>query len=92
MFAIKSQFGQQLGSLRANVCQPQNFSCGEWEKYKADFETSLISLDGYKTEVPEFQRCLKRRETINNLNADDFAPFARHLHNDRTSDPASAAE
>src|SRR6202007_3319322 len=47
------------------------------------------SLDGYEPEMPEFQRCLKRRVTNKPLGPEDIARFARNLTADRISDLAS---
>jgi hypothetical protein len=90
LFAMKSPFGQKLSTMRHEVCQPKTFSCDHWSAFKQEFNQALTSLDGYQTELPEFQRCLKRRETSKSLSAEDIARFARNLTADRISDLASS--
>lgn len=89
LFQSRSQFGRDLASFRGKICQPHSFSCDSWSAYKAGFQTGLKSLDGYKPELPEFQRCLKRRETFKEFGSDDAARFARNMTADRISDLAA---
>ncbi len=90
LFAIRSAFGQKLSSLRHDICQPKSFSCDGWNSFKTTFNESLTSLDGYTTELPEFQRCLKRRETAKIPGPEEIARFARTLTGDRISELASS--
>lgn len=89
LFQGRSRFGQRLGRLRSQICEPKSFSCQEWAKYKTEFEDSLESLEGYEPELPQFQRCLKRRPTTKTLRSDDAKRFARIFAADRISDLAS---
>lgn len=90
LFAINSEFGHKLASLRQNICQPEAFSCEKWAEYKNNFSESLGSLDGYEPELPEFQRCLKKRPTTRTLGTNELERFARSYVNDRISDLASS--
>jgi hypothetical protein len=90
LFAINSDFGKNLATLRHQVCQPKSFTCLQWDDFKSKFTSNLKSLDGFKTEMPEFQSCLKRRETSKTLSPDDIARFARTITADRISDLASS--
>jgi hypothetical protein len=89
LFEVNSDFGKQLATFRANVCKPEAFSCDQWAAYKSSFQQKLASLDGYKPQVHEFNQCLKRRPTSNELSDDDIDRFARTIVNDRMSDLAS---
>ena len=89
LFAINSQFGKSISELRTHVCQPKTFDCAEWGNYKSRFGSDLKSLEGFKPDLPEFQSCLKRRETSKTLSTEDIARFARNLTADRISDLAS---
>ena len=42
------------------------------------FPTQLSSLSGFQPELPEFQRCLKRRVTSNTLTENDIVRFAKN--------------
>ncbi len=90
LFESTSKFGKELSSLRTNVCSPKTFSCPAWTAYKDNFAESLKSLDGFKADLPEFQRCLKRRETFKEFATEDAARFARNITADRISDLASS--
>lgn len=89
LFAIKSEFGKQLSDLRQNVCKPKTFSCDQWADFKAKFHGSLQSLNGFQPELPEFQRCLKRRETSKSLDEDNVTRLARTFTADRISELAA---
>jgi len=90
LFQIQSSFGRELASLRAQVCKPKAFSCEIWNEYKKHFSSSLESLAGYQPELPEFQRCLKRRETSKALTEDGLERIAESIVTDRVSDLASS--
>lgn len=90
LFQIESDFGRNLSRLRQQLCQPETFSCEEWEKYKSKFDARLTSLDGFRPDLPEVQRCLKRRQTAKPLVEDDIHRFARNIVTDRISDLASS--
>ncbi|MBX3020035.1 MAG: hypothetical protein KF799_00035 [Bdellovibrionales bacterium] len=90
LFEIGSDFGRRLSDFRRRICEPKTFSCGDWATYKAGFDKSLTSLNGYKPQLPEFQSCLKRRPAVKRLSNDDIERFARTLISDRVSDLASS--
>jgi hypothetical protein len=85
LFEIHSDFGKKLATLRENVCKPKKFNCTDWQAYKNSFNDSLKSLDHYEPVLPEFQRCLKRRETSKSLTPEDVQRFATSLTTDRLS-------
>ena len=89
LFEVNSDFGKQLSTFRANVCKPEAFSCDQWATYKASFQKSLATLDGFQPQVREFNQCLKRRPTAKELTEVDIDRFARTIVNDRMSDLAS---
>ena len=89
LFEKTSDFGKQLLGLRKNVCSPEAFSCEKWNDYKSQFGSFLQSLNGYKPELPEFNRCLKRRVTSNSLADGDIQKFSRSIVADRISELAS---
>ncbi|MGZ3722274.1 MAG: hypothetical protein ACXVA9_05055, partial [Bdellovibrionales bacterium] len=90
LFAINSELGKNLANLRRDVCSPKAFSCKLWDDFKNKFGESLDGLNGFKAEMPEFQSCLKRRETSKSLTAEDIARFARTITADRISELASS--
>lgn len=90
LFEINSSFGKNLASLRKQVCESKKFTCDEWANYKSNFSKSLASLDGYQPQVPEFQSCLKRRDTSKHLQAEDIQRFAKNIVSDRISALASS--
>jgi len=59
-------------------------------EFKNQFTTQLQSLNGFEPQVPEFQRCLKRRETDKPMTDEDVARFARNITADRISELASS--
>ena len=87
LFQIESEFGKTLESFRAQICQPKTFSCNDWSDYKAKFNPRLKSLDGYRPDLPEFQSCLKRRNTAKALTQSDVQRFAKNVISDRVSGP-----
>lgn len=90
LFQTHSLFGKDLGHFRGQVCSPKEFSCEAWTEYKAKFGTSIKSLTGYQPELPQFQQCLKRRETSKTLANADLERIARSIISDRISDLASS--
>lgn len=90
LFEIGSDFGHRLSDFRKKICQPKTFTCGEWEGFKSGFDKSLSSLNNYKPQLREFQSCLKRRPSVNDLDDDDIKRFARTLISDRISELASS--
>ncbi|MBK7844262.1 MAG: hypothetical protein IPJ71_11295 [Bdellovibrionales bacterium] len=89
IFQIKSDFGKGLSLLRKQTCEPKAFTCESWYEYKRQFTTSLESLVGYQPDLPEFQRCLKRRETSKTIAQEDIDRFAKSIVLDRISGLAS---
>jgi hypothetical protein len=90
LFEQGSAFGQGLAKFRKGICEPQVFSCADWENYKEGFEESLDSLKGFHAQLPNFQSCLKRRPTSKTLSSSEYERFARTIVNDRISDLASS--
>ena len=89
LYQSHSSFGQSLARLRAQVCEPKTFSCGEWNGYKKTFGEALTTLDGYEPDLPKFQQCLKRRPTTKELENTDMRRFAKVFAADRVSELAS---
>ncbi|MGE4132891.1 MAG: hypothetical protein AB7F86_14720 [Bdellovibrionales bacterium] len=76
LYQVRSEFGQDLASLRNKVCSQNKFSCADWELYKSKFSKRLGSLEGYQPDLPKFQRCLKRRPTRKHLTDSDIERLA----------------
>ncbi len=89
LFQSRSNFGKKLNSLRSKICEAKSFSCNDWSKYKEEFQSSLETLSNYQPQLPEFQRCLKRRQTSKVLTAEEALRFAGTIVSDRISDLAS---
>ncbi len=89
LFQSRSEVGQKLAALRAQVCEPKTFSCPAWQQYKEQFEESLESLDGYEPELRQFQRCLQRRPTTKELTISESKRFTKTIVADRISELAS---
>ena len=90
LYAVNSNLGKKTAELRQQVCAPKSFDCANWAAFKNQFPGAIAELNGYKADLPEFQRCLKRRETAKALTAEDIARVARTLTADRISDLASS--
>lgn len=90
LFQRNSVFGKSLNNLRTNVCEPAKFSCKQWQDYKSKFDPLLTSLDGFQTELPEFQSCLRRHAVSKTLSTPDIERFARIIVKDRISSLASS--
>jgi hypothetical protein len=90
LFEIGSDFGRHLSDFRQRICEPKSFSCDSWSAYKASFDKTLGSLSGFDPQLPEFQRCLKRRASEKSLGDSDIQRFARTIVSDRMSDLASS--
>ena len=88
LFETKSKFGGALSELRGEVCTARSFSCNTWGKFKESFDANLASLDSYRPQLPEFNRCLKRRPTSRPLGADDISRIAHTIIADRISNLA----
>lgn len=89
LFKARSKFGERIARLRQAVCQPNGWSCGEWEQFYKDFPALLESLNGFRPSLTEAQRCLKRRPTSKTLTDDDIDRFATNIVNDRISSLAA---
>jgi hypothetical protein len=90
LFETQSHFGQALSEIRGDICTPNAFSCESWNRFKNSFEQNLEELASYKPELPEFERCLKRRPTSKNLTDADIARYAKNIVSDRVSMFASS--
>jgi hypothetical protein len=90
LYQSQSKFGVELKKLRANVCTPRSFSCDKWNDFTNEFDSLLTSLDGYNPDLPQFQRCLKRRPTSKELSSEDVARLSSSLVVDRLSALASS--
>lgn len=90
LFQIQSDFGKGLTQMRGQICEPSSFSCEAWREYKRNFNSSLRSLANYTPELPEFQRCLKRRETSKVIQEEDISRISQSIVSDRISDLASS--
>jgi len=90
LFANSTALSKNIANLRQDMCETKKFSCDEWTAFKDKFASSLDELNGFKADLPEFQRCLKRRETSKALTPDDIARFAHTLTADRISELASS--
>lgn len=89
LFQSQSKFGLAMADFRDNVCHPQRFSCEDWNSFKGKFDEKLASLQGFKADVPDFQRCLKRRPTSKPLGEDDLDRMVQAVVASRLSELAS---
>jgi hypothetical protein len=90
LFQSRSQIGTEVSALRGHICSAKTFSCEHWKKFSGQFESLLSSLSGFSPDLPEFQRCLKRRPTSNTLRDDDISRLAKGIVTDRISSLASS--
>jgi hypothetical protein len=90
LYQKNSSIGLALDSLRGDVCSPEQFSCGNWFKFKREYEGRLASLRNFTPMLPEFQRCLKPRATSRILDNDTTAHFARQIVVNRIADLAES--
>jgi len=89
LFETNSEIGKRIKSLRSNICDNKQFSCESWQELQGQFDGLLTSLNGYEPDLPEFQRCLKRRTTDKTLTSADISRYADSMMNDRISQLAS---
>lgn len=90
LFETNSELGKQVRGLRANVCEAEKFSCEKWNEFQGKYSDYLTSLDGFQPDLPEFQRCLKRRPTSKTLTSEDIKRFANSMASDRVSQLATS--
>ena len=90
LFQINSKVGKSITSLRHEVCAEQVFSCATWDNFKAHLDTNLSSLKQFKVDLPEFQRCLKRRPTVKELEEDDLDRLAEQKITDSIAELATS--
>lgn len=90
LFEVNSEMGKQVRSLRTQVCNTEQFSCEKWSEFHGQFSNYLVSLDGFQPDLPEFQRCLKRRPTSKILMGEDIKRFASSMAGDRVSELATS--
>lgn len=89
LFQARSPIGKAITGLRENVCRPEKFSCEAWNDFRAGFSSRLSSLRGFRPELPEFQRCLKRRQTSRTLEEKDLERIVKGEVSDSLSELAS---
>lgn len=90
LFQVNSDIGRSLTSLRNMVCEKKNFSCESWSQFKKNFDHNLSSLEDFEIDAPKFQRCLKRRPTVEKLDDEDLEYFAEQRVTDSLADLASS--
>jgi hypothetical protein len=90
LYEVRSKLGLSLTTLRHQVCTPKTFTCENWNQFKTNFEPNLKTLSGFSAELPEFQRCLKRRPTSKSLDEDDLERLAGDAAAEKISDLAES--
>ncbi len=90
LFEMKSDLGVSINELRNNVCAPDKFSCDSWKQFKSSFDQDLLELASYRPQLPEFERCLKRRPTTKVLGPEEIRKYAVGSVADRVSSLASS--
>lgn len=88
VFQKDSKLGVSLTRLRREVCTPEVFSCQAWDLFKTNFQSNLSDLNLYSPELPEFQRCLKRRSTSKVITDADIDRMSEREISDQVSDLA----
>ncbi|MBI4405893.1 MAG: hypothetical protein HY537_17170 [Deltaproteobacteria bacterium] len=63
VYQAHSAFGKQLAQMKQQTCSHKNISCKDWDHFKNRFGVNLQSLAHFKTPMPDFNRCLKGKET-----------------------------
>lgn len=91
LFQISSEMGMAVADLRSRVCKPAKFSCEVWEDFKVHFDERLSRLSAYRPELPEFQRCLKRRVTTKQLGQSDIERLASSIISEKLSELAQSS-
>lgn len=90
-FQISSEIGKALANLRNQVCKPTTFSCEVWQDFKSHFSDRLTKFSTYRPELPEFQRCLKRRATGKTLRQSDIERLAGTIISEKLSELAQSS-
>jgi hypothetical protein len=92
LFEKRSEFGVALSDLRGKVCAPADrpLDCSAWNGFKQRFKPLLSGLDSYRPELPEFQRCLKRRPTPNRIDPEEIDRIAGQMITEQVADLAGS--
>lgn len=87
---VKSALGVAQADLRENICRSQTeFDCGKWDDFKSNFTERVQNLNVFRYDLPEFNRCLKRKPTKKSPNTDDLTRIAHTLTVNRYSNLAT---
>jgi hypothetical protein len=70
IFESQSPLGVGLNRLRSNSCGSEAFSCSEWEEFKNSYSQGIRELENFSVQLPEFQACLKGKETASPIPED----------------------
>ncbi len=90
LYQKHSDFGTALSSLRAEVCEPESFSCDDWVDFKNQFDNRLNGLSNFSAQLPEFQRCLKPRPTPSVLTEEALNRYSDQIVTNRIADLADS--
>jgi len=90
LFQTNSKVGRSLTKLRHEVCSEQVFSCSTWETFKGRLDQDLEELRGFQVDLPDFQRCLKRRPTVKPLDEASLDRLAEQKVTDSIAELATS--
>jgi hypothetical protein len=77
---VNSTLGQAESDLRNRVCMDEPvFSCDKWNAFKSSFDDRLFHLGNFQIEVPEFNRCLKRKPTHKIPTSEDLTRISHNI-------------
>ncbi len=77
LFQESSLVGQSLGQLKEMSCSKKPFSCEKWQKIKSDFKDLVSQSQAFSAQLPEFNSCLKDKETKDPIPEDYITRVAK---------------
>jgi len=94
-YLSSSNLSQKMVRLRDTVCETseqhrKKFNCQDWADFKQSLNSDLMEIGAFKPQLPEFNRCLKKGVTTQNLSKTEAARVGNSIATARLSDLASA--
>jgi hypothetical protein len=90
---VNSELGVAQKDLRNRVCNADTsspvFSCDKWASFKTGFDHRLAQMGNVQIDLPEFNRCLKRKPTSKKPSSEDLDRISRTFTINRYSNLAS---
>ncbi len=83
---IQSALGVAQLDLRNHICQAETeFPCDQWQQFKDNFAERAQNLNVFRYDLPEFNHCLKRKQTNKKPSTEDLSRIAHTITVNRYS-------